>query len=93
MLKKNVEPNIKLPFGIVLGVISIIPPYIFTYFGIGSVVTLDTLASGNISAILRSLFLGPFMAGNLSVPLVLSVIAGVLIIEGLYSSKIIGKHN
>ena len=92
MLKKNVEPNIKLPFGIVLGVISIIPPYIFTYFGIGSVVTLDILTSGNISAILRSLFLGPFMTGY-SVPLVLSVIAGVLIIEGVHNSKNIGQHN
>ncbi len=93
IIKKGFRFNLKLVPGIVLGLISLIPPYqLFYYFRIGRFLpavdfsNISSLFSLGLEGLLTTLFIAPLFSGG-GIVLVLSVVAGVLIVEGLNNNS------
>ncbi len=88
IVEKGFKFNPKLVPGIVLGLISSIPTYhLFYFFRLGRFQPIDfsnisNLFSFGFEGFFSTLFIAPFVAGG-GTTLVLSVVAGVLIVEGL----------
>ncbi|RQD75103.1 MAG: hypothetical protein D5R97_06790 [Candidatus Syntrophonatronum acetioxidans] len=84
ILKGNLRINSRLIPGVLLAIISLIPQFYYLYISRITVPLLlnipDTISQG-WGPVLRSLFIAPLIQG--SIPLVLGVAAGVLIVEGL----------
>jgi len=89
IIKGNLQLNLKLIPGVLLALISFIPQHYFFYIyriNVPLLLNPSVQLSHGLNSILRSLFIAPLQHGSIS--LVLSVAAGVLIVEGLYKAEV-----
>ncbi len=94
IFKGNLKPNLKLIPGIILAAMALVPPYYsMLVFPITSTPSPDLshllhlLLELDLNHFFRALIIGPYQHGEIIFIPIISIAAGVLIIEGLLKDK------